>query len=152
MNLFQNVLLPTDFSPLAARAAGYARSLVEHHAGTLHIVHVASDLAALPAVPEAGHVIPTTDAHAHVSSSEKTLEQFIADHLPGSTFPIHTSVLQGPPADKITEYAQQQGIDAIVIGTHAAGMLARIVLGSVSKAVLENASCPVLMVPTAPED
>ena len=58
-----------------------------------------------------------------------------------------TKVLEGAPDLQICRYAAETAIDFIVIGTHARGLVRRIFLGSVSKAVVEHAPCPVLMVP-----
>ena len=58
-----------------------------------------------------------------------------------------TKVLEGAPDLQISRYAADAAIDLIVIGTHARGLVRRIFLGSVSKAVMEHAPCPVLMVP-----
>jgi hypothetical protein len=56
-------------------------------------------------------------------------------------------VRSGPPVPVITEYAREMNIDLIVVGTHARGVVNRILMGSVSRAVLEKASCAVLIVP-----
>ncbi len=53
----------------------------------------------------------------------------------------------GPPAAVICAYGHEIGADLIVLGTHARGLARRLLLGSVSKDVLEHAGCPVLMVP-----
>jgi len=42
--------------------------------------------------------------------------------------------------------AAEQSADLIVLGTHARGRLARLILGSTAEAVLRAAPCPVLAV------
>ncbi len=42
--------------------------------------------------------------------------------------------------------AEQEGFDAIVVGSHGKGRLKRLVLGSVSEHVMRHAPCPVLVV------
>ena len=50
------------------------------------------------------------------------------------------------PATAITEYAEEAGIDLIVIGTHGRGLMGRFLLGSVAERVVRVAGCPVLVV------
>ncbi len=46
----------------------------------------------------------------------------------------------------ITDYASNEGVDMIVIGTHGRTGLKRLLLGSVANAVVSHARCPVLVV------
>ena len=82
-----------------------------------------------------------------VAEAEEALERFVQKQLSGIAVPVVTKVLEGAPDLQISRYAAEAAIDLIVIGTHARGLVRRIFLGSVSKAVMEHAPCPVLMVP-----
>ncbi len=60
---------------------------------------------------------------------------------------IRTSVLVGYPADKIIEFAKDEKADLIIIGNVGLSGLSKVkTLGSVSRAVSENAKCPVMIV------
>jgi nucleotide-binding universal stress UspA family protein len=50
----------------------------------------------------------------------------------------------GDAAEKIVEYAKNEGADMIIVGTHGAKGLERIILGSTAERVIKKASCPVL--------
>ena len=50
------------------------------------------------------------------------------------------------PANAILEYAADQAIDLIVMGTHGRSMVAHLLLGSVTETVVRSAACPVLTV------
>ena len=54
----------------------------------------------------------------------------------------------GDPATAIVDEARNGPIDAIVMGHHSHGLLERLLTGSVARAVLEHAPCPVIVVPT----
>jgi nucleotide-binding universal stress UspA family protein len=55
-------------------------------------------------------------------------------------------VWEGDPAELILAAAEAEKIDAIVLGSHRRGLLGRLVLGSVSTCVSEEARCQVLVV------
>jgi nucleotide-binding universal stress UspA family protein len=55
-------------------------------------------------------------------------------------------VWEGDPAESILAAAEAEKIDAIVLGSHGRGLLGRLVLGSVSTCVSEQARCQVLVV------
>lgn len=55
-------------------------------------------------------------------------------------------VLHGNPADMIINYAQENGVDLIVMSTHGRSGVGRFLLGSVTDKVLRTAAAPVLVV------
>ncbi len=58
------------------------------------------------------------------------------------------TVLEGDPATKIIEYSQSPGKDLVIMGTHGREGFSSLLLGSVSKRVLDNTYCPVIILPT----
>lgn len=142
---FRNVLLPTDFSDLARNAAPFARSVAETYGATLHVLHVMSpEVQPFPA-PDIGMgvlALPPDEEQA-----KRFLEAFVHDAVGPTPSPVVTDARIGAPVAEITRYACDHQVDLIVIGTHARGLVTRIFLGSVSKAVMEHAPCAVLMVP-----
>lgn len=53
---------------------------------------------------------------------------------------------EGHPAEVISQFAEENAIDLIVMGNRGLGSFQRLLLGSVSHAVLHHAHCPVLVV------
>jgi len=143
----RRILLPTDFSVLADHAARYARSLAEAYQASLHVLHVVSAVLVPVPGPEVGTVAMAVPSDGSVAEAQEALERFVHKQLSGLVVPVVTKVLEGAPDLQISRYAAEAAIDLIVIGTHARGLVRRIFLGSVSKAVVEHAACPVLMVP-----
>ena len=69
--------------------------------------------------------------------------------LASSGYPAHGEVLLGETVDEITKYARKIEADLIVVGhKHLDGWAARWWRGSVSKSLIENAPCSVLVVIT----
>ncbi|MEM4422438.1 universal stress protein, partial [Pyrobaculum sp.] len=56
------------------------------------------------------------------------------------------AVRSGTPATEILNYAEEKGVDLIVMGSRGLSALQRLVLGSVSQAVASRARVPVLIV------
>ena len=59
---------------------------------------------------------------------------------------VSYKTLAGNAADSIVEYAEDNQIGMIVMGTHGYTGLSRLVLGSVAERVVRSAHCPVLTV------
>jgi nucleotide-binding universal stress UspA family protein len=59
---------------------------------------------------------------------------------------VTTKVMEGPPGRVIVDEARHWGADVVIVGSHARGRLRRLVLGSVSQAVRQNAPCAVQVV------
>jgi nucleotide-binding universal stress UspA family protein len=57
-----------------------------------------------------------------------------------------TEVANGSPARAIIESAQEWGADLIIVGSHGRGFWGRMMIGSVSDAVMHHAPCSVLIV------
>jgi nucleotide-binding universal stress UspA family protein len=145
---FRRILVPTDFSPLALHAAHYARHVATLGNSEVHVVHAVTGFETMPGVPTPRTGAPPP-AGPEVDTVHASLSDFVAACFGGLEPAPRQDVLLGPPADTITHYAQQHEINLIVIGTHARSLVERMIVGSVSKAVLERAVCPVLMVPVA---
>ena len=93
---------------------------------------------------------PIGSVLADVSTIEDRLRKDLKERLKGwadaYSIPVeNTHFLMGKPADKIREFAQDQGSDLIVIATHSRKGLKRL-LGSTAHEVLQDARRDVLAV------
>lgn len=57
-----------------------------------------------------------------------------------------TTILRGEPGPEIVKYANEQGVDIVVIGSRGLNALQEMVLGSVSHKVMKRVNCPALIV------
>jgi nucleotide-binding universal stress UspA family protein len=76
---------------------------------------------------------------------EDQLKQVFELNAPGVELDLHAHVRIGSPADEILDLARQVGADLIIVGSHNRGTLGRLLLGSVSEAVVDRAHCTVLV-------
>jgi len=60
---------------------------------------------------------------------------------------LETRLVEGEPAERLLEAAQEEGAAFLVVGSRGRGALAGSVLGSVSQALVRTATCPLVVVP-----
>jgi len=53
---------------------------------------------------------------------------------------------QGCPYEEILKFAEEKGVDLIVMGTQGRSGLDRVIFGSTAEKVVRNSDCPVLTV------
>jgi len=54
--------------------------------------------------------------------------------------------LKGIPADKILEYAWENNIDLIVVGTHGLTGIKKFLIGSIAEKVVRHSRVPVMII------
>lgn len=149
MAQLKKILVPTAFSALSKSAMAYVRLLAPAFDSEIHLIHVVphSELVLEAALPGGALPVMGPGPQELLMQSRLSLEGFIRETMPDLSDRTRTSTSLGGIVEEIVKYAQSHSIDLIVMGTHADGMLKRIVWGSISKSVMERAPCPVLLVP-----
>lgn len=152
VSVIGRILVPTDYSELAAHAARYAQFLASTHKAEVHVLHVIvpSQVAGVsPVAADVGAVALIPDIETLIVAQKPRMQSFIDGFIRNPGIDVIADIQVGIPHDTIAQYARDNRIDLIVVGSHARGVVNRIFFGSTSKAVLESAPCPVLMVPLA---
>jgi len=142
----RTVLVAVDFSDAAADAVRYADELTRPFDATLHLLHVVPDPLQQPwAIEAPGLDFPgladqwRTDAVSRLEALRTSLG------LDSSRTRLEVGT--GPPHKVIGDYAVEQGVNLIVLGSHGHGPVVHFLLGSVAERVLRQSTCPVLIVP-----
>jgi nucleotide-binding universal stress UspA family protein len=142
----RTIIVPTAFSDLSRHAARYAKALAEATGATIVVVHaVAPPPGPLDPMLPGSPIVAGPDQRELLRSGEECVARFIDENLAGASARSHVGI--GQPDHEIVDFAKREHADLIVMGTHARGVMKRLVFGSVSKSVLESAPCPVLLVP-----
>jgi Universal stress protein UspA and related nucleotide-binding proteins len=134
------VLVPVDGSEQAWQACAFATA--EHPDSELVAVHVIDPT-------EAGYTaqasIPSLSEEWYERARAEAEELFeaVKDTAADRGAVVSTDTVVGKPAPSIVEYAEDNDIDHIVMGSHGRSGMSRILLGSVAEAVVRNASVPV---------
>ena len=71
----------------------------------------------------------------------------LVDSLDVADLEVETSEELGDPASKIIGLVEQTGADLLVVGRRGAGLVERVMLGSVADRLAHHAPCPLLIVP-----
>ena len=144
MKAFKNILFPIDFSECSESVFPYAIDMARKFGAKLHLLFVARDISYLEAIDVASEVLVDTLAEV-TRAGENRMKQFCEKNL--SDFPTYEAkIVGGDAADEILKFADREGIDLIVMGTHGRKGLDRILIGSVADRVTKNAAMPVLTV------
>jgi universal stress protein A len=142
----KRILVPTDFSETADKALAYAKDLAPKLGASLHLVHIYRDPYAVAAcAPEVYAPVPAdVRERALEEVRERLFERLDADDE--QRFRGSRGVVRGLIAPQIVDYAVNNDIDLIVMGTHGRRGVAHMLLGSVAEHVVRTAACPVLTV------
>ena len=130
-HLFQRVLYATDFSENAERAFDQFRVL-EDSVEEATLVHVLGR--------------EQERLEEDLEKARENLEE-LATELEGLGIDVETMVREGEPAEEILAAEEEVEPTTVLLGARGLSRLRRLLLGSVSEAVLEGAQANVLVVP-----
>lgn len=143
----KKILVPTDFSDIAANAYRFAQRLADDEAAEVRVVHAYH--------PSFDYSNPYLDMPAAEFESVKRelMKNFIAEHTLTSNQGGVVATVAQPKTELCIGFAGEEVVrlskeaDLIVMGTTGQGNLMEKVFGSVSTHVARNSHCPVLLVP-----
>ncbi len=140
----ERILCPTDFSDFSERAYDYASSLARHYNAELHLLHVVRPV--IIGYPE--YAIPDSVNEFYGELREHAEEQLreFAKVRGEPGLQTIVTVEEGVVTESIIDFARDNSVDMIVMGTHGRQGFQRLTLGSVTERVLRRACCPVLVV------
>ena len=138
----KHLLVPLDGSEQADEALAYTyEEFPEARATLLHVVNPAragyGAQAGLPSFSEEWY------EKAEAAAEELFVE---ACQAAPEGVKVETATEVGQPARTIVEFADEGGVDAIVIGSHGRQGISRVLLGSVAENVVRRADVPVTVV------
>ncbi len=148
------VLVPLDGSELAECVLPHLRALVRPGQTQVHLLSVLTTglgdrtVALLTTYPPGLQLSTTAVARARVEL--RAYLQSVAARVREWGATARFEVREGNPAEEILRYAEEEGIDLILMSTHGLSGFSRWVYGSVADRVLRGAPCPVLLVRPRP--
>ena len=149
----RRILHPTDFSTGARAALGHALHLARRHDAVLHVLHV---IPTFGSDPLRGAFDASLDEAAFYRRLREAADVQIDAAL--GAFDTTGVVVErvssrgNAPAPVILDYARDERMDLIVMGTHGRRGFRDMLLGSVTQEVVRRAYCPILTVRTPAGD
>ncbi|HEX2729769.1 MAG TPA: universal stress protein [Rubrobacteraceae bacterium] len=136
------ILLATDGSEDAARAARVAADLSKRTGAHLHVVHVWQPLPRGAASGDYWEYVYSGSEQA----ASMLLDEQVASIGEAGAQVAGTRLAEGSPVERILDVADEVGAGMVVVGSWGLGQLGRLVLGSVSERIVHHADRPVLVV------
>ena len=143
----RKILLATDASRDAEKAALIASDIANSTGSELHVLHVGNtkDFHVAPGAEQS--FSPRTVSLGEIrEKAEKTLEDAVkqVEEAGGTVTQAHLRM--GDPDDEILRFCDEQGgCGLIVMGSRGLTRIKRVVMGSVSESIVRHAHCPVLV-------
>lgn len=140
----RHILLPTDLSDLSLRPLERAPELFAGRRVTLLSVVPALAIPA-PASPFAPP-LEMPDVGQRLEAARQGLS-LLRERFPAGAEVACVALADGATGDAVARYAEEHGVDLIVVSTHGRTGLRRLALGSVAESILRHARVPVLAFP-----
>jgi nucleotide-binding universal stress UspA family protein len=140
-HFFKNILLATDFSPASKKALEYAASLARRYGSSLYLTHVITVDGYPLASPE--YAVSSLQ-NIHDSARQGFRDLLKSGELIGLPYKVLIQVGSFWPS--IEETIKTYEIDLLVLGTHGAGAVKKILIGSGAEEIFRKARAPVLTV------
>lgn len=140
--MWKKICCAVDLSEPSWLAAELAAELARDSRSELTLLHVRT-----PPPPAASDVLVSSQtvlADEERESVER-LEEWRDDAERHARVPVRSAIRIGDPAGEIVRFADEEGCDLLVVGTHGRGGIPRLILGSVAEQVARHAHVPVLV-------
>lgn len=140
--MYENILVPTDGSDHADRGVAHAMDLAAEHGARLHVLFVVDET-----VYGSTPALSSYEAFLEeVSEQAEDVAEEIVEDATERGIDATMSVLRGTPHETILSYADDQGVDVIVMGKRGAAGVESPHMGSVTNRVLQESPVPVVPV------
>lgn len=139
--LFKNILIATDGSKRTQNAVDMGLKIAKERGSKVYAVYVV-DTVTFTSIPMD---VAWENMYQLLKDEGEDAVKVVKDGAPEGV-DVETQVLEGNPAVEITKFANENGVDLIVMGTLGKSGIDRILLGSTAEKVIRIASCPVLVI------
>ena len=135
--MFSNILIPVDLGDIARAKDNLKRAaeLIEEN-GKITLINVVEEIPTyvefdLPENYAAPHVITAQDRLKNMVKTEKIKADF--------------DILRGQPGSAIIDFAEQNGVDLIIMASHKPELMDYLI-GSTAARVVRHAKCSVMVI------
>lgn len=147
--MLEKILFATDGSASSRKALEFAVEMASRYEAQLYVLHVISSMGIPVDILEYVSAEDIEDSPASVYLEKvglKIIHQSEKECKATGCENVHTVVLRGDPADTIIEYAKEEAVDVIILGSRGFRGIKGKLLGSVSRKVSHAADCTCIIV------
>lgn len=144
---YKKILFCTDFSENADYAFGFAYGIAKKEKGFLYILHIT------PADPHKAFAESFMDGE-DLEKIQKAIrddlnKKFEEKYIKKIENSIEFNIVKrtGREAEEIINFAREENVDVIVMGTHGKTGIEHAFFGSIAEKVLRRSSFPVFIIP-----
>ena len=150
----KKILVALDGSESSDKALGYALDLADKYSANielLSVVNIDSRVYSLIPSIEGEKLVSLAVMDTYVTRVKASHKRVLSKALEQTkrkvpTLHVSAKLMEGRPAEKILEVAEEENFDMIVMGSRGLGGITGTVLGSTSQAVVHLCNRPILIV------
>jgi nucleotide-binding universal stress UspA family protein len=142
--MFEKILYPTDFSDVSKKALDYIRQLKEAGTKEVVVLHVIDEREIDAIFQHAA--VRFEDIVRSIRAEARKKMDAIERELKKDGLTVKVRIERGIPFRDILRVEEEEGVSAIVIGSHGKSNIKEMLLGSVSEKVIRKSKKPVLVV------
>lgn len=153
--MYERILVPTDGSKVAQAAVDHAVDIAEKYGAEVHALFIAdTDAIAYGLGTEQVDRIRQGNFQGMTELREDA--EAATGYVKEQAEAVGLSVVErhagGQPHDMIADYAKENDVDLVVMGSHGRSGVRRVLLGSVTERTLRSTRVPVLVVDYVKDD
>ena len=138
----KKILVPTDGSDSAMRAADFAIKIAKHFQSEIIAIYVIDRII----LEEISKIYERHELEEEIKRKAERCLNYIVRSAERKGLKATSILVEGQPHDQIVRHAESLGVDLIVMGSKGRRGANRILIGSVAERVIEYAPCPVLVI------
>ncbi|MFI5221778.1 MAG: universal stress protein [Bacteroidia bacterium] len=142
--MISTILVPTDFSDVANNALTFAIKFAEKVNAKIHIFHVTHVPIVDPSFPADVYQNFMADIEKDANES---MDKLTKEFFTGVGVKVETHITLGYVNDEVHDFAEQNKIDLIIMGTTGASGFKEILVGSNAASVVAKSHVPVWVIP-----
>ncbi|MDQ1254051.1 MAG: hypothetical protein QG646_3265 [Euryarchaeota archaeon] len=140
--VLRKILIATDGSETAEKAAHFGIQIAGLSGAKVYAVYVI-DTTPYYSIPL--DQIWSKEVYEQLEQMGNEITSNVEKTAKAAGLEAESIVLKGDPAQRIVNFAEEQSVNMIIVGSHGIGGFERLVIGSVSEKVVRHAKIPVLV-------
>lgn len=141
----KNIVAAIDFSERTEAVIALASVQAQAFSAHLWLIHVAAPEPGFVGY-DAGPQSVRDNVAKHIRERHREI-QTLAEKVRDQGVEATAMLLRGSTVKALLAEAEKLSADLLVLGSHGHGLMHRVLLGSVSQAVLQKSTVPVLLIP-----